>query len=281
MLGWIGRIALLLVALVAIALAVLYGWSEYELRRVRAVAERPVAIAQTPEAVAEGGRLGFTFGCRACHGREAHGQILVDDLMFGRLAAPGFARVARTMSDAELVRAIRQGVRKNGSTLLLMPSHVYVNMADDDVAKIVAWIRSLPESPNDVPEQMRLGPVARWLLLSGQFKPEAQRRVRAPERRPAFAGAYIVKAICAYCHDLHQPRLKQDTGEVAPALAPIGAAYDSLAFARLLRTGRGMSNRRLGSMREASRDGFFALTDAEIVAIQDYLKLEAARAPAQ
>ena len=56
---------------------------------------------------------------------------------------------AESHSDAELVRTIRQGVHKDGSTLFIMPSQALSHLSDEDVGKIVAWIRTLKPGPKD------------------------------------------------------------------------------------------------------------------------------------
>jgi hypothetical protein len=49
------------------------------------------------------------------------------------------------------------------------------------------------------------------------------------------------------------------------------AAYSADDFARLLRTGTAMGDRKLGMMREVALDNLSHLTDAEIAALYEYL----------
>ena len=49
------------------------------------------------------------------------------------------------------------------------------------------------------------------------------------------------------------------------------AAYSAEDFARLLRTGIAMGDRKLGVMREEAQDNLSHLTDAEIAALYEYL----------
>ena len=67
---------------------------------------------------------------------------------------------------------------------------------------------------------------------------------------------------------------------MVPALAPMAAGYDPVAFRTLVRTGVGASGRDLGLMKSVARTALYALTDEEIAAIQAYLTAEAAKAPA-
>jgi mono/diheme cytochrome c family protein len=55
-------------------------------------------------------------------------------------------------SDAELIRAITEGVTKNGEAIYpLMPYKAYAKMYREDVYSIIAYLRTLPSIKNDVP----------------------------------------------------------------------------------------------------------------------------------
>jgi mono/diheme cytochrome c family protein len=54
-------------------------------------------------------------------------------------------------SDKEIVRALRQGLRPDGARLGGMPFSLYRNISDKDARAIVAYLRSLKPSENDVP----------------------------------------------------------------------------------------------------------------------------------
>ena len=60
-----------------------------------------------------------------------------------------------TWTDGEKIRAIREGIHKDGSALFpMMPYAEYRNMSDDDVQSLVAYLNSLPpvrhESPRPI-----------------------------------------------------------------------------------------------------------------------------------
>jgi mono/diheme cytochrome c family protein len=110
-------------------------------------------------------------------------------------------------SDAEIDAAIRGGYARDvGVESPAMPYYRYAGMADDDVADLIAYLRSLPpvkkqNRPHDVslPFQ-RLGYRA-WQLL---FAP----RVTAPKSAPATGlerGRYLADHV-AICGDCHTPR---------------------------------------------------------------------------
>lgn len=271
----IGRIAKWLVGIVLVLAAILYGGSEWVLRRGHTVALKELAVPADAAAIAEGARLARLAGCRHCHGREGQGAVLVQDAMFGRIAAPALADAAARYSDAELARAVRHGLRKDGSTLWIMPSHSHRYLADDDMARIVAWIRTLKPGPKDSLAQTSFGPLGRGLVLFGMIPPAVQIGSVSEPVRSADTGRYFAGAICAGCHALDRELPAHDGKGMAPALAPAAAAYDLAGFQRLLHTGKGPTERDLGLMGEVSRESFTAFTPAEIKAIHDYLKAEA------
>lgn len=71
-------------------------------------------------------------------------------------------------SEAELVQAIRRGVRPDGRTLVpIMPWPAYAVMTDDDVRALVAYLRSLPAVRHQVPQNAGPGdkPPAPYLTV--------------------------------------------------------------------------------------------------------------------
>lgn len=277
---WIVRGLIALVAVLLLALAVIYAGSEWVIRKGHAVPLAEVAIPANLASIAEGARMARLASCRDCHAANGEGGVLFEDPMLGRIAPPPLAKVAATMSDAELVRAIRQGVHKDGSSLFIMPIHALGRLSDQDVGRIVAWIRTLKPGSRDSQATMSFGPIGRALILAGKL-PAMATSARVSERaRPADMGRYVVDFACTACHKLHQDGTMEDGSTRVPALAPIVAAYDPARLRKLLRTGIGTKPDH-GVMSKVARESFFALTDPEIDAIQAYLKGEAEKAPAQ
>lgn len=102
-------------------------------------------------------------GCGNCHtpigpagfemDKELAGRLVDENPMMTAYSAnitPG-GRVAQ-WSDAELGRAIREGLRPDGSLIgPPMPFAFYRNIGDDDLASIVAFLRTLPAVQNEPP----------------------------------------------------------------------------------------------------------------------------------
>jgi mono/diheme cytochrome c family protein len=100
-------------------------------------------------------------GCGNCHtplgpdgpvaGQELAGRLVEKTDMFTAIApniTPA-SRVAR-WSDAELGKAIREGIRPDGTIIgPPMPFIFYRDLSDNDLAAIVAFLRTVPAAEND------------------------------------------------------------------------------------------------------------------------------------
>lgn len=260
----------------AIAAAVLFGTSEWLIRRSHAAPYPAIVADRSTAGIAEGARLSKIEFCQGCHGEHGEGGTVDDDPAI-TVYAPGFARLAATWSDAELARALRSGVTRDGRAMFVMPVRLVGRLSDGDIAAILGWMRTLRPGPDDVD---RAGvvwtPHARFALLTGALAPAAA-APPAPHVRPTDAGGYFVESACVQCHRLHRDNPLGE--QVAPALAPVGAAYDPAAFRRLLRTGRGMTPGDLGWMGYASKQHLRYLSDPEIAQVQAYLRRAAAHPP--
>ena len=102
-----------------------------------------------------------------------------------------------TWTDAQIIRAIREAVSKEGETLgPPMPFPTYNRMSDDDVKAIVAYLRTVKPVHNEVkPSKYKI-----------PLKPEpAAKGTAAPPKTDKVAyGDYLVNAI-AHCHECHTP----------------------------------------------------------------------------
>jgi cytochrome c553 len=220
------------------------------------------------------------FGCDVCHGADFRGRLLADIPLVARVGTPNLTLLAKTYSDAQLAFAVRSGVRHDGRAMLLMPSVVASRLSDQEIASVIAYLRRKPAG-GDAGEGVRLGPLGRLLLVTGKIQTEPQLVASArarplPDYGPLTAAGRALARPCAECHG---PDL---AGDIGPDLR-IATAYDPPAFERLLRTGiapDGKPVRPVGLPEEKGKSAgimaeapqaFGGLSDAEIVALRDYL----------
>lgn len=102
-------------------------------------------------------------------------------------------------SDADLKRAIRDGIRPDGSIIgPPMPIGLYKKISDGDLNAIVAYVRSVPAVKNKVQRSLYMVP------LPPGYGPPAN-NVKAPGRDDALSyGAYLAGPL-GHCIECHTP----------------------------------------------------------------------------
>src|SRR5262245_14267433 len=103
-------------------------------------------------------------------------------------------------TDDEIARAIREGVRKDGSALFpLMPYMEFRKLDDEDVKSIVVYLRTIPPVKNTVPTRNLPGPLE--YLVKTMPKPLTTPQPSHPASTPEERGEYLVTlAGCGGCH---------------------------------------------------------------------------------
>jgi mono/diheme cytochrome c family protein len=115
-------------------------------------------------------------------------------------------------TDGEILRAIREGVDKDGNALFpMMPYEGYRVLSDEDAQSIVVYLRSLPAVSHRVPGKKLDFPVN--LLVKSVPKP-LDGPVAAPLPKDGLAyGRYLaVIGGCIDCHTPHDPHGKPIAG---------------------------------------------------------------------
>jgi len=275
LLRFLTRLLVVLLAVSLLAVAYVYGASEWILRRTRDIPLQPIARLAAPSAadLAEGERMSAIVGCWAgCHGMKGEGGDEDAPRIFFA-TAPTLSDVLREYSDEELVRVVRFGVKRDGRTALGMISGTFYALGDADLALIIAHLRHQPLS-KPVPRRREVYPLGRLALVLGKWHTSADevdhsmpRWGELPRRTPFERGRYLVSITCTECHGLD---LQGEEYEGSPAL-DIVRAYDLAQFTTLMRTGVPLSGRDLGIMSWTARVGFSKFTDAEIADIHAYL----------
>src|SRR6476659_5148164 len=138
LLKWLGMGPAILFAAIFVGLTVaaLIGF-----QRINFTGSRPSvmsgSVRATPARLERGKHIAYI--CGECHSEKLGGPLTGQDLLgsdgppIGTLFAPNLTKgEVTTWSDGELIRAIREGVHKNGRALVIMPSKAFRNMSDED-----------------------------------------------------------------------------------------------------------------------------------------------------
>ena len=271
----IGVIAL--VGLVLAGYAVTYVLSQRILNRTYEQPLTAFAVRSDPALLAEGERLTRIHNCTFCHGETLHGSVHIDVPFVVRIVAPGLTRVVQEYSDAELERVIRRGVRRDGRSVWAMPSQMYYHLSDEDLGAMLAYIRTV-EPREGLTAEFRPRLLARLRIAAKKVQPMAAQidtttpRLAVDRHDPLALGRYLALTTCSGCHGAD---LRGGNRGRAPNLQ-IGGAFTPEAFARVMREGIGLGDRKLGLMDQAARSSFRHFTDAEITALHTYLRSLAA-----
>lgn len=230
-----------------------------------------------------GERLSRVLGCTGCHNDKLTGNDWSEP-QYGTLWSSNLTRSAAQWSDAELTQMIIAGKRPDRA-LMEMPSELFAGLHPDDVAALVAYLKSLdPVGP--IHPDATIGPLLAKEIAAGEYRNSAQQVAdhagkRPPDLGPDHAlGRLIVGATCAECHgtDLRGKPAPGPDAKARPDLRMV-AAYSATDFAALMRTGKAAGNREVGLMSTVARRRYSSFTDAEVAAVQAYLSELAALDP--
>ncbi len=246
--GGLGLTGLLTLACGLVLVLALMGFGKLNTNYNSANPVSDVQVAGTPEQIARGERLVQI--CTGCH--SPNGQLpLIGQNFFegggppiGSLYAPNLTPAhLQDWSDGEIIRAIREGVHKDGRSLLIMPAEHFRYMADEDVQAIVAFLRAQPAIDPDTPSS-QINTVGALLINVAPFqtRQEPVGRVSAPPAGPtAEYGQYLVDMVgCKSCHgpNLEGGDPEQQNGPVpGPNLTKIVPDWTEAEFSQFFRSG--------------------------------------------
>jgi mono/diheme cytochrome c family protein len=235
--------------LFVIVLGGVYGMSASAVGTRHAVSPHPFD-ASAGEAAA-GERLVTLYGCTECHGPDLGGTTFIDGMPFARVPAPNLTAGAPggAFTDEEFETAVRHGIGRDGRKLFVMPSQDYTYLSDDDVADILAYVRTLPAVQRELPGR-QFGPVGRMLTAMGKVTfqpdliaadPEARHLDRPDANDPLEMGYYLTR-LCIGCHgnDLAGAPPMDPESPAGPNLTPAGnlSGWSFDQFRELFATGR-------------------------------------------
>jgi cytochrome c553 len=274
-LKWLGIVVVGVVSLALLGFAYIYFASEHELGRRYTTPEAATLVLPTDAAqIAEGARFAHLVGCTHCHGENLTGAVPLDIPNVVRFVAPNLTQALPQYSDAELITLLRRGVKRDGTGVYFMPSAMFRHLRDQDLARIIAYVRSVPAAQG-VTGKTEVRPVGRFIIATGQFQ-SAARDIEdlAPDTTPVdiddpkSQGRYLVMNLCTECHGQD---LKGDENAHSPSLAVV-KTYPLQDFERLMHDGVGLGSRRFELMTPTAKGRFSHLTADEVQAMHAFLK---------
>lgn len=204
-LKWLGIALGAVVVLALVAGFVLYTKGSNSITETHTVEVAALTIPSDSASIAHGAHLAGVYGCVDCHGEDLAGTLMGDAPPFRLVSSnltPGGVGATYTPEDWD--RAIRHGVRRDGTVLMVMPSGAYNKMSDADAADLIAYLQTIPAVANDnagiewktMGKILAGGPIH---LADYVFTGSGPATSPTPDSTAAY-GEYIANAVCAYCH---------------------------------------------------------------------------------
>jgi mono/diheme cytochrome c family protein len=240
-------------------------------------------VAATSDQIALGKR--YAGLCAGCH--SSTGQLPLDGAKdnflagggppLGSLYPPNLTPGGplKDWSDSDIIRAIREGVDKNGRPLLIMPSPTFHNLSDADVKSIVAYIRSQPPVQHAVPAT-KINVIGAIIIALGVFPTSAQPAITAPIVAPQVGtiayGKYVADGFgCTDCHGLDLNGGTVQGGPVAANLTVIVPNWSQAQFMQVFKTGVDPNGHSIDPNNMPWKDYSAALTDSQMADLYSYL----------
>ena len=156
-LKWLGIVLGGLIGLVLILAVVLFLVGRNRLNNAPEVATAPVTVVDDAESVENGRTFATISSCTGCHGQQLEGSLMIDEAPIGTIPAPnltsGAGGVGSRYTDADWERAIRHGVNADDEVMVIMSSNHYAAYSDEDLADLIAYLKSVPPVDNDLGER--------------------------------------------------------------------------------------------------------------------------------
>jgi len=286
-LKWLGIVLGVLLIVLVVAITATQVMAQSRLNKTYNVdAQTSLIIPADEAALARGEHLVTAVShCDGCHGADLGGVPFIDDPTIGLIYSPnltmGQGGLGATYTAEDWVRSLTHGVAPDGRMLLVMPSQHFRHYSDEDLAAIIAYVKSVPPVDREKPEN-HLSILGRTLFAIGGFgqMPAEMIDHNAPRPTAPVEGVTVEYgehlATVGVCRDCHMPNLAggrpAPSDPYAPNLTPGGelAGWTQEDFINTIRTGVTPAGRELNPM--MPWESYRNMTDAELQAIWLYLQ---------
>lgn len=288
-LKWIGIVLGSLIILILLIAAGLYAKGNAEFKHKYDVKVESISVPSDAASIKHGEHLATSL-CMECHAKDLGGEPdWFDGGPIGGANTPnlttGKGGLGGQLTDEDLVRILRHGVKPDGTSVFFMPSNDFNYMSDKDLGDLIAYVQSVPPVDREAPKpQLHFTFLGQVLYGAGLFgnqliasKIDHTTRPEIPEPGVTSEyGKYLVNINgCGECHgsQLAGGKPPDPSSPLSPNLTPGGelAAWSDADFIKTLRTGVTPSGTKI-------RDEFMPwqfkseMTDDELKAVFVYLK---------
>ncbi|MBD3167180.1 c-type cytochrome [bacterium] len=248
----------------------------------------PFDVPMDSATIARGEHIVRIRGCMECHGTDLAGRVFMDAGPVGMFAGSnltgGKGGIGKGYRVEDWVRAVRHAVGPGGRPLIFMPSEDYRFVDDEDMAAMIAYIRSVPPVDNQPPPP-EPGPIAKALYAFGDWPQLMAAEVvdheaevpPAPEPGPTKDyGAYL-STTCIGCHGTNlsggkmpgQPPGVPNPTNLTPHPDATISSYEFSDFQTLMREGKRPDGSEINPFMPTGQ--FKHMTDTELQALWAYI----------
>ncbi len=286
-----------LIGLLALGLIAVFAISAIQTGKTYAIQAEKLDVSVPSDAASiERGRylVRVVGACEDCHGPDLGGKRVDIDAavatVHGSNLTAGAGGVQATYTDADFVRAIRYGVKPDGSGILVMPSEDFNRFSDADLGAIIAYLKTVsPVNRQKGAPQLPL--LGRFLLAAGLIPSPSIDRIDVNAARPSAVamgatpeyGGYLANISCVGCH------ARNFSGGAVPGAGPDDPKAKNLTpggnlgrwteaqFIETLRTGKTPEGLGLNPLR-MPWPVFSKMSDSDLQALYAYFKSLPAKA---
>lgn len=274
-------------AILTVIFTVIFLITESDRLRIYPLTEYDLVIPADSIAIEHGRRVYTLRGCVDCHGVNLEGRVVESGLLTGVITAPnltpGKGSAIRDYSTEDLVRVIREGVKPNRRSVIMMPAHKFQVIHKRDVESLIAYMQSVDPVDRRLPATRLNYPVRLYYFVNRKLGLFPANMIRRPVE---FAednlqtrlekGRYLATS-CVGCHGyrLEGGRVPgaPPTWPVAGDLTPSGIAgdWEKEEFIRSMREGLTPDGRHLDA-RYMPWQAFGQLTNEEFDLLWEYMR---------
>jgi mono/diheme cytochrome c family protein len=285
---WLLIIIGIIVIVIVVTVYFLSTKTDKSLSKVYNIEAEQVTIPSDTFSIEMGRRFAHIL-CADCHGGDSFaGKAFFSDPKLGTINSAnltsGKGGIGGTYTDADWIRAIRHGIRKDGTPIIVMPSKDFQNMSEEHLGQVIAYIKTIPPVDKEWNMEPELKTMAKVLASVGAFgvflaAEEIDHSApfkKAPAEGPTTAyGEYLVNVFgCRHCHgmELNGGKDPDPNAPFAPNITTGGAfgSWSQSEFDLVMRTGQTPDGRQLSYFMpwQATKN----MSDENLQAVYAYLR---------
>lgn len=281
---WVGFGLLGLLIIVMIVYGFAWRQTEKRLHKVYDTEYINIEIPDDSASIARGDHLLSVHACKDCHAPDLGGKIMINNFFVGRYTTSNLTRgkggLPVDYNDQDWLQALKHGVDKQRKPLIGMPSNESTQIPDEDLADIIAYLKSHPPVDNEL-EKIKIGPLMRILAAFGAVElfpaEQIDHKIAYIEKPKTEVSVEYGATMAINCFGCHKENLQGGPSPLpdhapAPNISSTGRVgqWTEEQFLQTLKTGITPDGHSLKN-EEMPWERFRDYSDVELKAIRVYL----------